>query len=356
MKAVPFTFVMVLITLASVFGCSTNETPTSPTSPKNDPHEFVAMVNIDSCTSRLPDDSGGLDGLCGGTSEIRGSFEFVYPATREEEHERNGVITKRVTYRTGPGVWAFSNEAFGDVLADHFEGRPLKIVATRTVVDTVGGPASDMTEVFLRVWSGTVTPYQENRLTMQSPTEMPIDANGFPSIGEEVMLSGPLRFTQYGGPYQTAAGSANLRIKNLHVLPIRHKSEPPEVERPTLRVQQLRAAPSTLQFGNRTLVFNRAVASRWQSGAAPLDVFIEILEENFYMVDEVRMDFVWLVHESGIWEPEIGSIWNTHRFGAHASDGPLWPLGTAVDIVVGFTDMSGDVHLMKATTTVRSSF
>ena len=68
------------------------------------------------------------------------------------------------------------------------------------------------------------------------------------------------------------------------------------------------------------------------------------------------MDFVWLVQESDVWEPEIQSIWNNYEFSTGAYNGPGWAVGTDVDIVVGFVDVDGDVHLMRARRSVSCDF
>ena len=98
-------YIVVVLTIGiSLFwGCADYETPTEPGS---DPPEFVATVHIDSCEGFPPGQP--LDELCGGSSDIRASFEFVLADIKEEFIGRTGHVTKTVTFRTGPGTWEFS--------------------------------------------------------------------------------------------------------------------------------------------------------------------------------------------------------------------------------------------------------
>lgn len=335
------------ITVAASLGCaSDSETPTSA---ESDPHELVATVHIDTCESYPPIQPGVLDALCGSSSDIRASFELVYPDIKKEYEGPGGAITRKVTFRTGPGTWEFSDPGFRDALLDHFAGRPVKIVARRTV-----GPSSDVREIFLQVMTGNSDVYYI--LGMECPHDMPVDADGFPVIENAMTLSGPIRIQQHRlDGYQHAAGNADLRIKNIRVLPVRQKPEPPVVGRPTLTAQELRAAPSTLEFGDKKLAFQRASAYRPALYLGITATFL-IMEESLRDLEEARLDFVWVVHESGVWEPEIASKWDTHYFEVGRNDGPKWPIDTDVDIVVGFVDLNGDVSLMGITKTIFLAF
>ncbi|MDX1439589.1 MAG: hypothetical protein R3284_06780 [Rubricoccaceae bacterium] len=119
-----------------------------------------------------------------------------------------------------------------------------------------------------------------------------------------------------------------------------------------LTPEELKAAPTVLRLGDRALVYTKTVvAQSWGSPATMMEVWI--WEENLHNVDKVRMDFIWVIHEAGVWEPDISSIWNTSEFMVSASAGPVWPVATDVDVVVGFVDVDGAVHLMRATTRVQ---
>jgi hypothetical protein len=69
--------------------------------------------------------------------------------------------------------------------------------------------------------------------------------------------------------------------------------------------------------------------------------------------DRARLDFLWVVHESDeVWEPEISNAWDSFRIERSASDGPMWEVGTDVDVVAGFVDLDGVVWKMRFTDTI----
>ena len=81
------------------------------------------------------------------------------------------------------------------------------------------------------------------------------------------------------------------------------------------------------------------------------------MEQNFWDLDQARLDFLWVVHESGeVWQPDISSVWDTHYFERSGREGPPWPIDTDVDIVAGFVDLNGDLLLMRITRTIFRPF
>jgi hypothetical protein len=226
----------------------------------------------------------------------------------------------------------------------------LKIRAKRTVT-----PGSGTTEILLDVWDGTAIPLQWYRLlTEWCPLDLPIDNDGFPIVGEEAIFSGPLLLQDfaYNRPSTLLAGSGDFQIRNLNLMPIREKPVPPVVERPEFTVEQLRAGPSSLQFGEQGVVFTHGdVQQDHFSGV--LSASFGIWEQNLRDFDQARLDFVWVVHESGdVWQPDIVPQWDTYKLGDVVKDGPWWPVGTGVDIIVGFVDLKGEVWITRNSLTV----
>jgi len=337
------------IAATAFLGCTSN--PEEPKIRVGDMREFVAAVSIDSCYSFPQGWPSELEALCGKSCVISVSFDFVYQDVTREVTIWGGAIKRTRTFRTGPGTWEFSNPEFRDALLHHLDGRPLDIRATRTV-----GPDSDVREISVSELTGH--PDLSYRFYLHGLYEMPVDTAGFPAIENTIRLSGFTgiwqRDAQQG--YYRATGDANAEIKNLRELPIEKKRVPPVVPRPILTPQELISAPSTLEFGDKRLVFIGSGAIKsWGNGPA-VQIGFSIQEESYCDVDELRLDFLWVVHETGVWEPEIVPVWDTYYFRGVAYDGPTWPTDTDVAIVVGFVDLNGDVSLMRITETIDQGF
>ena len=341
-------YIVVILTIGiSLFwGCADYETPTEPGS---DPPEFVATVHIDSCEGFPPGQP--LDELCGGSSDIRASFEFVLADIKEEFIGRTGHVTKTVTFRTGPGTWEFSkhgctrgNCSFSDSLHSLFVGRPLTITARRSI-----SPSGSETTLTMYLIAGS----RDVGYVLWFPiglVDMSVDEAGYPVIGGDMAVSGNFHIEMQDGTM--ARGSADVTIKKWHMLPVHHKPEPPIIARPTFTVQELRDAPETLEFGEYKLAFQKGDAFRPALDRG-ITVSFSIWEQGLWDFDQARLDFLWVVHESGeVWEPEIPSAWDSFRMERSASDGPQWEVGTEVDVVAGFVDLNGDVWLMRITDTI----
>jgi hypothetical protein len=340
-------YVVVVLTIGvSLFGgCADDETPTAP---RSDPTEFVATAHIDSCIGFTP--AQPVYDLCGGSSDIRASFEFVLADIREEFTDR-----KTVTFRTGPGTWEFSRHGcarqpcrLSDALHGLFEGRSLTIIARRS-----SSPSGRGTTLSAYLWAGN--PAVAYALSFNiGPVEMSVDDAGFPVIDGELAFSGDFQIeTSYG---TMGRGSVDVTIKNWHVLPVHRKPEPPVVARPTFTVQELRDAPETLESGEYKLAFQKGDAFRPALDRG-ITASFSIWEQGLWDFDQARLDFLWVVHELGeVWEPEVPSAWDSFRMERSASDGPEWEVGTEVDVVAGFVDLNGDVWLMRITDTIELSF
>jgi hypothetical protein len=344
-------YVVVVLTIgvSLLWGCADDETPTEPQSA---PPELVATVHVDSCEGFPPGQR--IDDLCGGNSDIRASFEFVLADVKEEYTYPDHTI-KEVTFRSGPGTWEFSYHGctrrscrLSDALHGLFAGRPVTIITRRSISRADSGVALSMHVVA----GNPALAYALSFLI--GPVEMSVDAAGFPVIDGDLAFSGGFLIGMRDGT--TAHGSADVTVRNWHVLPVHHKPEPPVVGRPTFTVQELRNAPETLELGEYKLAFQKGDGFRPALDRG-ITVSFSIWEQGLRDFDQARLDFLWVVHESGeVWEPEIPSAWDSFRMERSASGGPKWGVGTQVDVVAGFVDLNGDVCLMRITDTIELSF
>jgi hypothetical protein len=136
---------------------------------------------------------------------------------------------------------------------------------------------------------------------------------------------------------------------------------PPRVDRPPITVDELKAAPSTLTFGDKELNFYGVTVWRdeWPAmNDRGVMVTAQVSEKNRKKLTEARLDFLWVVHELGVWEPDIPDDhkWNVWFFEAWAVDGPKWPIDSQAEVVVGFVTQKGEVKLMRASTTIFDPF
>jgi len=192
-------------------------------------------------------------------------------------------------------------------------------------------------------------------ISLGGPFEAELDNDGYPIVDTIALKGGSILVLRQGSDgVELAAGTADAGI-DVSELPIEADREPPIAARPDLTPEELRAAPVFLELGDKTLVFTSVSVSQ-NHGSGTVGLRVQITEESLEYVDEGRMDFVWVVHESGVWEPEFSGIWNTYEFDRTISPGPGLAVGTVVDVVVGFVDMGGVVRLMRATTRVIEDF
>jgi hypothetical protein len=332
------TRLVIALLVGSLLGCGDSEAPTAPSG--NAP-EILASVVIDTCDSPVPASSGSLDSLCGRSSLVSISPEFVYSDVKDEYLNPS---TKIRTLVTGPATWHFSDPRFRAALLQHFDGRSLRIRA-----QAVAGEST----ISVFAISGRADPYSMIMVSLRAPIDAALDSDGYPIVEAIEVRGGSFLVVRQGSDgTESAAGPADAAI-SVSELPIETDREPPVVARPDLTPEELRAAPTILKLGDKTLVF--LIASVRQSwGTGGIGMRVRITEESLKNVDEVRMDFVWMVHESGVWEPQVRSIWNTYEYEQSIVSGPGLPVGTVVDVIVGFVDMSGVVRLMRASTQVMS--
>ena len=255
------------------------------------------------------------------------------------------------TLVTGPARWWFSDPYFEAALLPVLDGRSLRI---RAVV----GPDESTVSVFA-VSRGSDPSYADPEyfitVLLAGSFDATLDGNGFPILDAIEMEDASISIGEYRGfAFQWAGGPITAGL-HLSQAQIDDDREPPVVARPHLAPEALNAAPTTLELGDRTLFFPRAELYV-PYGSRERILSVEIEEEGYHYVDEVRLDFVWAVTEDDVWEPQIASLWNQYEFLLSVRDGPDWPVGTDVDIVVGFVDATGTVRLMKATSTVAQDF
>ena len=206
---------MFLIASPTLFGCVGDSalTPTSTVPDTATTGEFAATVVIDTCWFLPPPSSGELDSLCGESSIVSVSFEFVYP---DETREYNvGDVTIRTrTVRTGPASWKFSNPMFSSAMLPRFSGLPLVIRAHRIV-----SPTYDSREV--EVAAAWVQGSESYGMKLVGPYEMPVDADGVPVLENRITLTGVFQFEHYSSSnYEIADGKADVRINNLREAPV----------------------------------------------------------------------------------------------------------------------------------------
>jgi hypothetical protein len=330
---------MCLVVVGLLLGCGDSKTPISPAA---DNSEIVTTVVIDSCYRLGAMFSSPIDSLCDGTSQVTISPTFVYPDVKSASPSQ-----KSRRRMTGPAHWSFSNPRFRDALLDHLEGRSLRITVS-TNLDT-GESWFGIFAVFGR--AGTY----DTTIMLRGPVETSLDSNGYPLL-DTIELKGSILTQEYRYSlgFSVATGEIVAEI-NLSGIPIEIDREPPIVARPYLTPEELRAVPTVLTLGDKTLVFTEAVvAQQWGRGGVGLS--FTVTEESLHNVDEGRMDFVWMVSDADLWEPSVPSVWNTSAFSGSASDGTFLPAGTNVDVVVGFVDIGGVVHLIRAATEVQSDY
>jgi len=324
-----------VVLVGSSLGCDDSETPISPA---DKTHGIVATVFVDSCDTPVPASTGSLDSLCGRSSLVSISPAFVYSDVKSESG-----TTKYRTIVTGPAEWQISDPHFRAVLLDHFGGRPLRIRAVSTAGES---------RIGIFAVSGRADPYAVITINLAGPYDAALDSDGYPIIDTINLTGGSTAILRQGSDgWEFAEGRVTGEI-TLSEIPIEAEREPPIVARPDLTPEELRTAPSAVRLGHKTLVFVKTVVAKmWGSAAIAVD--FEIMERNLEYVDEARMDFVWVIHESDVWEPSVASIWNTWTFIANGSPGPVWPVAADVDVVVGFVDVDGVVHLMRARTSIQ---
>ena len=149
-------------------------------------------------------------------------------------------------------------------------------------------------------------------------------------------------------------------------------NEPPIVEMPNLSRVELLAAPGEIAVGDKTITFGWdkvPVVFRW-TGLGDFDRSTRIhswvtvagcvsgQEEPCEDIDEVRLDFAWVVADTEVWAVELwdrgdGYVrWDSWVLVGWGNEGPEWPFGTEVWVVLGLTDRNGSVWLLGGSTTV----
>jgi hypothetical protein len=175
--------------------------------------EFAATVVIDTCWFLPLPSSGELDSLCGESSDVSVSFEFVYP-DETREFKLGDVTIRTRTVRTGPTVWEFSNPAFANAVFPRFSGLPVAIRAHRIV-----GATYDSREV--EVSAAWVKGAESYGMKLVGEYEMPVGADDFPVLENTITLTGVFRIEHYSSSnYEVASGRADGKINNLREAPV----------------------------------------------------------------------------------------------------------------------------------------
>ena len=139
--------------------------------------------------------------------------------------------------------------------------------------------------------------------------------------------------------------------------------QPPDVSMPTISADSLRAAPDSLIFGSkivdiRSILCNRDFMPGYEIDSS-LTVYVGLRERTNKYMTEFRLDFLWVLFENDMWTAEFGlgeQGWNKVAIYGVARGGPYWPVGAEVAVVLGVTDHSGRVQLLKRITEIEKSF
>lgn len=125
-----------------------------------------------------------------------------------------------------------------------------------------------------------------------------------------------------------------------------------------LTLTQLQAAPERVEMGDQSLILG---ASAWrdfmpilpQPDSPLLAVLVEVIEKNRETISpSIALNYLWVVQEDEIWSYVFSEEDKTEAPGymirSFASGGPKWDCGSPVDIIVGLSDQTGDLTLLKA--------
>ena len=154
--------------------------------------------------------------------------------------------------------------------------------------------------------------------------------------------------------------------------------EPPQVTMPNPSIADLTSATTFVVIDDKTIRFMGDTPpgvyrftgqgdfdrSTRLAASVTVDACTWRPDESCEVINEVRLDFAWVVRGGEIWAVEViprGDgyvVWNDWLLTGWANQGPEWAFGTEVIAVVGLTDLLGNVHLVGASTTVeeRSRF
>jgi hypothetical protein len=210
------TITVVLMGALAILSCTDDPPPKPLSTPTWTPTigEFTATMAIDTCWFIPPPSSGALDSLCGESTGLTISFEFVY-ADETREYIIDDVTIRSRSVTTGPTKWKFTNPRFADVILPLFADKPLVIGVYRVLVTD----SQDSRGVEVSVsWPRGSEWY---RMRVVGPREVPVDTEGFPIIENKITLSGVVLVEHsYSSNYELARGSGEMVIENVTEIPV----------------------------------------------------------------------------------------------------------------------------------------
>jgi hypothetical protein len=120
---------------------------------------------------------------------------------------------------------------------------------------------------------------------------------------------------------------------------------------------ELRAAPLSVTLAGKVLVLE---AYAWRNfepvipeGGPPLDAALRITTADASPVPTtIRADAAWLLFGDEVWATEVAEQHNRFPGAAYfevvARNGPHWPTGASVDVVVRVSEVGGRRYLLRA--------
>jgi len=126
---------------------------------------------------------------------------------------------------------------------------------------------------------------------------------------------------------------------------------------PDLSLADLAAAPARLEHAGQSY---RLETYLWRDfmpmsppGGKGLTATVRLVEVDSQPIAEgTSLDFLWVIHGEEVWatpfSDEARPSGPADRQEAVARDGPLWEPNSEVDVVVGWRDPAGELHLLRA--------
>lgn len=126
---------------------------------------------------------------------------------------------------------------------------------------------------------------------------------------------------------------------------------------PDFSLMELAAAPARVEHAGRSY---RLETYLWRDfmpmsppGGKGLTATVRLVEvDSQAIADGVSLDFLWVIHGEEVWATlfsgEERPSGPAFKLEAVARDGPQWQPNREVDVVVGWRDAAGELHLVRA--------
>lgn len=204
-------FMLAVILL--IVGCSEDRRSTIVRTPASMQGEITATIAIDTCMFFPLPSSGTLDSLCGRSSLLTITFEYVYPDQISEQITDDLIIRTRHV-KTSSTYWEFTNESVASALLPLFSDSAVSCSAYRVMGQNLDSRGMSVSAAWNR-GSEVCT------MRISGPLEIPVDSLGFPLIENDTDWSGTIYIEHYvGSTFEMARGQADITIKNLRNVPV----------------------------------------------------------------------------------------------------------------------------------------